>query len=69
MNSAFESDYAALCGSSNSMECRQKNKTDGVLLRNAERHGGAIRQYYQYVMKMEGLHVYVYRAVLCSNDR
>jgi hypothetical protein len=69
MNAALESDYAALCGSSNSIKCRQKNKTDRVLLRNAECYGGDIRQCYQHVMKMEGMHARSYRAVLCSVDR
>jgi len=56
MNAALESDYAALCATSNSIKCRQKNKTDRVLLRNAERYGGDIRQWYQHVVKMEGMH-------------
>jgi len=69
MNAALESDYAALCGTSNSIKCRQKNKTGRVLLRNAERCGGDIRQCYQHVMKMDGMHACVYLAVLCSVDR
>ena len=59
MNAALESDYAALCGTSNSIKFRQKNKTDLVLLRNAERFGGDIQQCYQRVMKMESMHVCV----------
>jgi len=69
MNAALESDYAALCGSSNSIKCRQKNKTDRILLRNAEHYVGDIRQCYQHVMKMKGTHARVYQAVLCSNDQ
>ena len=69
MNAALESDYAALCGSSNSIKCRHKNKTDRILLRNAERYDGDIRQCYWHVMKMKGMHARVYQAVLCSNDQ
>jgi hypothetical protein len=69
MNAALDGDYAALCGSSNIIKCRQKNKTDRILLRNAERYGGDIRQCYQHVMKMKGMHARVYQAVLCSNDQ